>query len=83
MHITDDKNDRHIDAATTKSFSFKGIRSLITTKLKTGGRLRRTKVQYKMDIDSDGNLMQISIFQHSFPRVTIEHLANHEEGSVI
>ena len=54
--------------ANINSFNFDGIHSVIIAKLETSCSQTYVIIQYKIDTDSDGNIVPYHIFSILFPR---------------
>ena len=60
---------QEFDAVRLKLFNFHSIRSAIVTKLKHKSSQRTDTYKYKMDTDSDGNLMTIRMYISSHTNI--------------
>ena len=56
---------RKFDAVKTNSFNSHSVRSVLITKLRNK-LAKTTNLDYKMDIDSDSNLMSVNMFKTLF-----------------
>ena len=57
-----------------KFLTFNSIKSVIFATLESSTSQKRTKVVYRMDAGSDGNLMPFRVFRILFPRLTMAEL---------
>ena len=74
---------KNTDMITIKYLNFNSMKSEIITKLKTRSRQKGTKIEYKINTESDGNLKPLNIFKIILPRETMEQLAKHKDKRVV
>ena len=56
---------------------------VITANLKTSANLNNVMVPYKVDTDSDGNIMPLHIYKKLFPKVTNEQFAATKNNNIL
>ena len=68
-------NESHIDTVTINSIRPDSKWSVLVAKLKTSLIQNRTRIPYKIDTDSDGNVMLLHILRVYFPKQQQKKLA--------
>ena len=76
-------NIRNFDLVNIRYLNFESVRSVIFTKLESSTSQQRNQITYKINTESDGNLIPFRVFKTLFPKSTIADLHATKNSSVM